>query len=92
MTDGGSSVLSTLSQEARVAVRESLRDAVRLTMGVLLLAAGLAAVGMGIAEENVIIVSLGILLSLLAVTGLCLESAAVHWLRERYRGRRWRWS
>jgi hypothetical protein len=92
MTSGAPSVLSTLGREARVVIRESLRDAVRLTVGVLLLASGLAALSVGIVEGNAIIGILGAILSLLAVTGLCLESASVSWLRERYRGRRWRWS
>lgn len=88
----GSSVLSTLGREARVAVRESLGDAVRLTVGILLLVAGLAVLSVGIVRGSVAVALLGTILSLLAITGLCLESAAVVWLRERYRGRQWRWS
>lgn len=92
MTGGSSSVLATLGREARVAVRESLGDAVRLTVGIVVLASGLAVLSVGIVEGNVVVALLGGILSLLAITGLCLESAAFIWLRERYRGRRWRWS
>lgn len=89
---GGSSVLSTLGREARGAVRESLGDAVRLTVGILLLAVGLAILSVGIVQGAIVVALLGGILSLLAMAGLCLESAAFVWLRERYRGRRWRWS
>lgn len=92
MTGGSSSVLSTLGREAKVAVRESLGDAIRLTVGIVALASGLAFLGVGLVQGNLGFAILGAILALLALTGLCLESAAVSWLRDRHRGRRWRWS
>lgn len=92
MTGGRSSVLSTIGHEAKLTVRESLGDAVRLAASVLAALLGIAFLLVGVIEMSPLFVGLGLLLAAGGVVALYRDSAAIAWLRERRSGRTWRWS
>lgn len=92
MTGGRSSVLSTIGREARGAVRETVGAAVRLAVGILISAIGLALLWIGIIRTAPLVAVVGVAVMVPSAAWLCLDSAAVSWLRDRRKGRTWRWS
>jgi hypothetical protein len=92
MTGGRSSVLSTIGREARGAVRETVGDAVRLAVGILFAAVGLALLWVGIVRAAPFVAVIGAAVLVPSAAWLCLDSAVVSWLRDRRKGRTWRWS
>lgn len=92
MTGGRSSVLSTIGREARQAVRETVGDVLRLGLGIVVAATGLALLWVGIVRAAPGVGVAGIAVMVPSVAWLCLDSASISWIRDRRKGRTWRWS
>lgn len=85
-------MLSTIGQAAREAVRETIGDAVRLGLGTIVAATGLALLWVGIVRSAPVVAVVGLVVLVPSVAWFCLDSAAISWLRDRQKGRTWRWS